>query len=209
MTRYGFYFDSSSCSGCKTCQIACKDKNNLPEGILWRRVYEVIGGGWARQGEAWISNVFAYNLSIGCNHCEHPICMECCPTNAYSQRSDGIIILDSKRCAGCRYCVWICPYGSPQYDQQAGITSKCDFCVDRIEVGLSPACVAACPMRALDFGDFNALVREHGGFSQVFPLPINDPTGSSQVISPHPESVQTTNRSAKINNWEEIPAREK
>ena len=64
-----FYFDSSACSGCKACQMACKDKHGLHVGLLWRRVYEVTGGGWARRGEAWLSSVFAYNVSLACNHC--------------------------------------------------------------------------------------------------------------------------------------------
>ena len=62
---YAFTFDASACSGCKACQEACKDKNNLPVGVMWRRVIEVSGGGWVQEGEAWTNNVFAYNLSIG------------------------------------------------------------------------------------------------------------------------------------------------
>jgi anaerobic dimethyl sulfoxide reductase subunit B (iron-sulfur subunit) len=67
--QYAFYFDSSACSGCKACQVACKDKHNLEVGRLWRRVYEVSGGGWQRQGQAWTTSAFAYNLSLACNHC--------------------------------------------------------------------------------------------------------------------------------------------
>jgi len=66
-------FDASSCSGCKACQAACKDHNGLGPTILWRRVYEVSGGGWARSGNAWTQDVFAWNLSLSCNHCEKPI----------------------------------------------------------------------------------------------------------------------------------------
>lgn len=209
MTRYAFYFDSSSCAGCKACQVACKDKNRLPLGVLWRRVYEVAGGGWARQEDAWISTVFAYNLSIGCNHCEQPICMECCPTNAYSRRSDGVVLLDSNRCVGCRYCSWVCPYGAPQYNEKTGSTSKCDFCIDRLDAGLAPVCVAACPMRALDFGDFDDLVQKYGGHTAVFPLPDQKLTGSALIVTPHPKSYQATGDTAQVNNWEEIPAREK
>lgn len=72
--QYAFYFDSSSCSGYKACQIACKDKHGLRVGILWRRVYEVTGGGWEQRGAAWIHDVFAYNVSLACNHCQRPIC---------------------------------------------------------------------------------------------------------------------------------------
>ena len=69
MTRLAFYFDSSTCSGCKTCQMACKDKNDLPVGQLWRRVYEVTGGSWKKDGAAWQQDIFAYNLSLSCNIC--------------------------------------------------------------------------------------------------------------------------------------------
>lgn len=209
MTRYAFYFDSSVCAGCKACQVACKDKNHLPLGVLWRRVYEVAGGGWVRQEDAWISTVFAYNISIGCNHCEQPICMECCPTNAFSRRADGIILLNSERCVGCRYCTWVCPYGAPQYDEKTGVTSKCDFCNDRLDTGLAPVCVAACPMRALDFGDFNDLVQKYGEPGEVFPLPDQELTGPALIITPHPKSCQASGNTAQVNNWEEIPVREK
>ena len=71
--QYAFYFDSAKCSGCKTCQIACKDKNNLGLGILWRRVYEVSKGEWKDSSGAWSQNIMTYNLSLACNHCEDPI----------------------------------------------------------------------------------------------------------------------------------------
>jgi len=64
MHQYAFYFDSTSCSGCKACQVACKGQNSLVVGVLWRRVYEVTGGGWEKVGSAWVSRVFSYNLSI-------------------------------------------------------------------------------------------------------------------------------------------------
>ncbi len=98
---YAFLLDVSACTGCKACQVACKDKNQLPLGVLWRRVYEVSGGGWKQEGEAWTNTVFAYNLSLSCNHCEHPKCAGVCPTDAYVVRDDGIVVLDSSKCMGC------------------------------------------------------------------------------------------------------------
>ena len=80
--QYAFYINSSACSGCKTCQVACKDKHDLDVGILWRRVYEVSGGDWIQDGDAWTPNVFAYYVSISCNQCEEPICVSSCPTKA-------------------------------------------------------------------------------------------------------------------------------
>ncbi len=119
MTRqYAFYFDSSACSGCKACQVACKDKNGLETGILWRRVYEISGGDWLQVGDAWQSSVYAYNLSIACNHCEKPICMEVCPAGAIYKRADGIVLIETSQCLGCGYCSWACPYDAPQYDEE-------------------------------------------------------------------------------------------
>jgi len=106
---YAFTFDASACSGCKACQVACKDKNNLPLGVLWRRVYEVSGGSWQKQGDAWKADVFAYNLTIACNHCVHPKCAGVCPTDAYVVRDDGIVYIDESRCIGCGYCAWRVP----------------------------------------------------------------------------------------------------
>ena len=157
MNNPSFFFNSSSCSGCKACQAACKDKHGLEVGRLWRRVYEVSGGGWRQEGAAWISDAYAYNLSIACNHCEQPTCVEACPTTALYKRPDGLVLIDPQRCIGCRYCTWACPYGAPQYDLQTRVMTKCTGCVDYLEAGLPPACVAACPLRVLDFGEQEAM----------------------------------------------------
>ncbi len=156
MTRYAFHLDSSGCSGCKACQVACKDKHDLPLGVLWRRVYEVTGGGWERRDGAWLNDVYAYNVSMACNHCERPICLEVCPTAAIGRREDGIVLIDADRCMGCRYCEWACPYGALQYHAGAGRMTKCTLCVDELEAGRSPACVAACPLRVLSIEGIDA-----------------------------------------------------
>jgi anaerobic dimethyl sulfoxide reductase subunit B (iron-sulfur subunit) len=206
MKQYAFYFDSSACSGCKACQMACKDRHGLRVGLLWRRVYEVAGGNWTRRGEAWISSVFAYHVSLACNHCQRPICVEVCPARAITRRPDGIVLIDAARCLGCKYCSWACPYGAPQYDAEAGHMTKCTFCVDDLDAGRPPACVAACPLRALDFGDRAELEAKYGPLEAVYPLPANELTEPALVLTPHQSAPRAADESARVGNWEEVNA---
>jgi anaerobic dimethyl sulfoxide reductase subunit B len=222
---YAFTFDASACTGCKACQVACKDKNNLPVGVLWRRVYEVSGGSWQRMGDAWVTDVFAYNLSIACNHCVHPKCAGVCPTDAFVQREDGIVYIDTSKCIGCGYCSWACPYSAPRYNPELGYMTKCNFCYDDIDAGLAPACVAACPMRVLDFvtiEDGRQMV-EYGPSSVAhppqtegkhqllwktaatehpFPLPQQSRTEPHLAIQPH--LAMTNSLQKTIANGEEV-----
>jgi anaerobic dimethyl sulfoxide reductase subunit B len=204
VSQYAFYFDSGACSGCKTCQLACKDKNNLGPGVLWRRVYEIAGGGWRREGALWLPGVYAYNISLGCNHCADPACLKSCPTKAITKEPDGIVLLDSRRCIGCRYCEWSCPYGAPRYDPGRGVVSKCDFCFDLIDSGGTPACVAACPTRALEFGELEDLRAKHGGRDDVFPLPIASQTRPSLLIRAHRDAARAGAGEAGVANDEEV-----
>lgn len=207
---YAFYFDSSSCTGCKACQAACKDKNDLPGGVLWRRVYEVTGGEWTRSGAAWTNSVFAYNLSIACNHCVHPKCAGVCPVDAYEVRPDGIVLINISKCIGCGYCAWACPYDAPQMDKSAGVMTKCNLCYDYLDAGLPPACVAACPLRCLDLVETNdQKVEEMGqalwkipGEEHPFPLPVLSRTEPHLVIRSHP-ALKLVGRGSKVSNREE------
>lgn len=202
--QYAFYYDSSRCSGCKTCQVACKDKNNLEVGMLWRRVYEVNSGEWTKCGNAWVNNIRAYNISLSCNHCEDPICVKNCPTRAMHKRKDGIVLIYDTKCIGCRYCEWACPYGAPRYDEAKGVMSKCTFCEDYIDEGKTPACVAACPMRVLDFGELKELRKKYGSENEIFPLAVSVITNPSIVIKPHKDAFKAESDAAMINNKEEV-----
>jgi anaerobic dimethyl sulfoxide reductase subunit B len=190
---YAFTFDATACTGCKACQEACKDKNNLPAGVLWRRVIEVTGGEWRAENSAWENSIFAYNLSLACNHCTHPKCAGVCPTDAYVVRPDGIVFIETTKCMGCGYCAWACPYGVPQYDPSQGVMTKCDFCYDSIDAGLPPSCVAACPLRVLDYGHTVKLetiqqeqnLWQHPGSEHPFPLPVYSRTEPHLAIKPH------------------------
>jgi anaerobic dimethyl sulfoxide reductase subunit B (iron-sulfur subunit) len=208
---YAFTFDATFCSGCKACQAACKDKNNLPLGVLWRRVIEVAGGTWQQNGEAWTNTVFAYNLSISCNHCVHPKCAGICPTGAYDVRDDGIVLLDTEKCMGCGYCAWGCPYGAPQYNPDAGTMTKCNFCFDDLEQGLPPACVAACPMRVLDYGESTDSGTKEIRLWDVppdthpYPLSLSSHTQPQLAIKPH--VAMNTMEEKFVANLEEIQPR--
>ena len=208
---YAFVFDESSCTGCKACQAACKDKNNLPLGVLWRRVYEISGGEWTQTGEAWTSSVFSYNLSIACNHCVHPKCAGVCPVDAYNVRPDGIVLINTKKCIGCGYCAWACPYDAPQVNKSSGNMTKCDLCYDNLDAGLPPACVAACPLRCLDLVETSDQGMESKGLElwkipggeHPFPLPERSRTEPHLIIKPHP-AVQEVGAGTYVSNREEI-----
>jgi DMSO reductase iron-sulfur subunit len=208
---YAFTFDASACTGCKACQEACKDKNQLPVGVLWRRVIEVSGGKWwMTQNDAWINNVFSYNLSMTCNHCVHPKCAGVCPTEAYVTRPDGIVYIDPAKCMGCGYCAWACPYTAPRYNPEQGQMTKCDFCFDNIDAGLPPVCVAACPTRVLDYvtidngqwtTDDKKALWEVPGTEHPFPLPDISRTEPHLAVKPH--AAMNNSLEKRIANCEE------
>lgn len=183
MTQLGFYVDVSKCTGCKTCAVACKDKNNLEVGRNFRRVAEYAGGDWKQVKGAWKQDVFAYYTSIACNHCVEPACTKVCPTGAHAKRKeDGLVLIDQKKCIGCKLCATACPYGAPQFDEKAGKMSKCDACVDRLAEGKLPSCVESCPQRALDFGDIKELEKKYGKSAAIAPLPSPAKTKPALIV---------------------------
>ena len=143
--QHGFHFTADNCIGCHACEAACSEKNDLPAHIAFRSVGYVEGGTYPAFKRL--------NISMACNHCDDPVCLKGCPTNAYTKFAEyGAVLQDPDICFGCGYCTWVCPYNAPQLDPVKGEVSKCNMCVDRLEVGLKPACVAACLGNALDFG---------------------------------------------------------
>ncbi|MGE5523113.1 MAG: DmsC/YnfH family molybdoenzyme membrane anchor subunit [Rhodospirillaceae bacterium] len=143
--QHGFHFTADNCIGCHACEAACSEKNDLPAHLSFRSVGYVEGGTYP--------DFRRVNISMACNHCDDPVCLKGCPTRAYTKFAEyGAVLQDPDICFGCGYCTWVCPYNAPQLDPIKGQVSKCNMCVDRLEVGLKPACVSACLAGALDFG---------------------------------------------------------
>ncbi len=143
--QHGFYFNADNCIGCHACEAACSEKNDNPAHIAFRSVGFIEGGTYP--------NYQRINISMACNHCDNPVCLKGCPTRAYTKFAEyGAVLQDPDICFGCGYCTWVCPYNAPQLDPVKGQVTKCNMCVDRLEVGLKPACAAACLGNALDFG---------------------------------------------------------
>ncbi|PHR52080.1 DmsC/YnfH family molybdoenzyme membrane anchor subunit [Cycloclasticus sp.] len=143
--QHGFYLNADNCIGCHACEAACSEKNDNPAHISFRSVGYVEGGTYP--------DYQRLNISMACNHCDDPVCLKGCPTRAYTKFAEyGAVLQDPDICFGCGYCTWVCPYNAPQLDPVKGEVSKCNMCVDRLEVGLKPSCVSACLGNALDFG---------------------------------------------------------
>ena len=201
--QLAFYVDLSKCTGCKACQVACKDKNDLPSGVIWRRVFEYTGGSWlTNAGMSVPNNVFSYYVSVACMHCQQPPCVDVCPAAAITKRADGVVLINQDQCVGCRYCQWACPYGAPQFNEAKGVMSKCTFCEDLLAQGQRPACVDGCPYRAMDFGPLDELQAKYGKLADPAPLPAASMTGPSVVYGPHKQTQLAQNATGHIMNVE-------
>lgn len=207
MTQYGFYFDSTRCTGCRTCEMACKDYKDLPTEIAFRRVYDYEGGTWTDAGNgAYISDTFAYHVSLACNHCAMPACMAQCPQGAITKDTkNGLVFIDEEKCIGVGVCVEACPYNVPIVSKDLGRAVKCDGCADRVAEGLSPICVEACPLRALEFGDIDELRAKHSNtVAGIAPMPSPDQTTPSIAILPCPAAKEPGDETGVIANPKEV-----
>ncbi|MBE3572948.1 MAG: 4Fe-4S dicluster domain-containing protein [Moorella humiferrea] len=152
MRQYAFYLDLNRCVGCQACAVACMDQNDLllDQGQpAWRRVFTVED---EEAGKIKITYV-----TMACMHCHDAPCIMACPTGAIHREGRGTAVLvNSSLCIGCHSCAMACPFGVPRFGLD-GKMQKCRLCIERVEVGLEPACVLTCPTRALKFGPVNEI----------------------------------------------------
>ena len=140
--QYAFEVDLDACSGCKACVTACHNLNGLEEAEMWRSVGLLHGG----SAELPVLQ----HVTTACHHCLEPACLEGCPVNAYEKDPvTGIVRHLDDQCIGCQYCILKCPYDVPKYSKSKGIVRKCDMCHQRLAADEAPACVQACPHRAI------------------------------------------------------------
>jgi Fe-S-cluster-containing dehydrogenase component/DMSO reductase anchor subunit len=139
--QYRFAFAMDACVGCHSCEAACAEQNGLPADTAWRRVGEIEGGEFPQTKR--------FHISMSCNHCLEPLCLQGCPTLAYVKLDNGVVEHRADECIGCQYCTWNCPYSVPAFQPDRRIVTKCDMCLPRLEEGHLPACVEACPTFAI------------------------------------------------------------
>ena len=205
--RYGMVIDTQHGVGCQTCTVSCKISNEVPGSAHWNHLESLDGDVLYQSTGTFPRTTLAFRPLL-CNHCENPVCAEACPTQAMHKDENGIVSVDPDRCVGCRYCEWNCPYGAPQFDPERKKMTKCDFCRDYLEQGLPPSCVAACPCRALDYGEYDELLKRYGEQAAIAPLP------GPELIRPHficapnrhskPQGSTEGLRGKRISNPEEV-----
>jgi len=138
--RYAMIIDTTKCTGCGACAVACHHRNELPHEQSYVRIYE--------KGDQHVQ----WFMPVQCQHCANPPCAAVCPTNATYIREDGVVLINDKLCVGCKYCVVACPYQARIYDEERGVADKCWLCLDYVLGGGQPACVQACIPGARIFG---------------------------------------------------------
>ena len=165
---YGMLIDLSKCMGCRGCQVACKQWNDLPGeqttlGSDFTNPQKRSAYTWTTI--EWLTTevdgrTVSTFTKTGCLHCLQPACESVCIAGAIHKQDNGAVTIDHDKCIGCRYCQLGCPFGVPkyEYDQVVPRMQKCNLCYSRIEAGLEPACAATCPNDAILFGERDELL---------------------------------------------------
>ncbi|MFV1976390.1 MAG: 4Fe-4S dicluster domain-containing protein [Candidatus Scalindua sp.] len=189
---WGMGIDINKCIGCGRCANACKEENNVPKEPYffktWVERYRIFSDGEAvvdspngavngfkpinEDSEKVIRSFFVPKL---CNHCDKPPCVQVCPVGATFRTDDGVVLVDSEYCIGCRYCIQACPYGARFLHPETRTAEKCTFCYHRITKGYLPVCVEVCPTNARVFGEIKKKSSPLVRFMRRFTLNVLKP----------------------------------
>ncbi len=187
--KFVMVIDLSRCKNVKACQASCNHAHHIEEGQNWIKVYPMQDA----------KHTAPYWQPTTCMHCDEPPCVKVCPVDATFKREDGIVLIDSDRCIGCRFCMAACPYSTRVFNwgepdlpveiadlpynpetsipQKKGTVGKCDFCPDMTRMGMLPHCVSACPNGVYFFGDMNEDSVTNGSETFRFSNLIRDKAG--------------------------------
>jgi len=189
---YGMGIDIEKCIGCGRCMEACKTENDVPGDPFYFRTWveryviktdktvsiNTISMKPDEGADVFVEKDMLRSFFVPklCNQCDHPPCVQVCPVGATFKTDDGVILVDSKRCIGCRYCIQSCPYGARYIHPETRVADKCTFCYHRLVRGLLPACVEVCPKQARLFGDMKSIASPLGRFIRMNKLHVLKPS---------------------------------
>jgi len=167
MPNYGFAIDLRKCIGCHACTIACKAEHEIPIGVnrCWVKTVE----------KGTFPDTRRFFFPVLCNQCDEAPCEKICPTHALFKRRDGIVDLHGDACIGCRACMVACPYDQLFIDPNTHTAEKCNFCANRVENQLLPACVSVCPTECRIFGDLDDPSSEVAKIAQMEAMSVRKP----------------------------------
>lgn len=149
MSRYALVIDVDHCTGCKGCEIACKNENNIPLGERWNRL--LLCGPYGKYPD-----LSQYYLPTHCQQCGNAPCVEVCPTEAsYRDPETNIVLVNKEKCIGCKYCMMACPYGVRAWNPKEHVVEKCTLCQHLTSAGELPQCVKVCSVQCRYYGDLD------------------------------------------------------
>jgi Fe-S-cluster-containing dehydrogenase component len=147
MKKISLSIFKEDCVGCHACEVACKQEHHLGVGPRFIRVIEKS----------------PFFIPIYCHHCAQAPCLKSCPVQAIERNDQGIVLIKTEDCIGCRECVGACPFGAMQFSDDLEVATKCDLCYERLKMNQAPACSLVCPTQCITWGDSQALMEKAAG----------------------------------------------
>ena len=189
---WGMGIDVNKCIGCGRCADACKKENNVPREPYffrtWVERYRIFRDetvavdspngaidGFQYQSQEKREVIRSFFVPKICNHCDNPPCVQVCPVGATFKTADGVILVDTDYCIGCRYCIQACPYGARFLHPETLTADKCTLCYHRIVEGMRPACVEVCPTQARIFGEIKKKASPLNRFKRMHKINVLKP----------------------------------